>query len=74
VKISVVIPTLNAASTLGETLAALGSVDEIIVVDGSSDDRTVAIAEQAGARVGSCGHLTEGKGAATRRRCRRDIR
>ncbi|MBY8978204.1 glycosyltransferase family 2 protein [Rhodobacteraceae bacterium NNCM2] len=36
---------------LPATLAALGWVDEIVVVDSGSTDRTVAIAEAAGARV-----------------------
>lgn len=44
--ISVVIPTLNEETEIGETLerlAALGP-DEIVVSDGGSSDRTVAIA------------------------------
>jgi len=44
VKISAVIPTLNAAATLPRTLAALGAIDEIIVADGGSDDGTPEIA------------------------------
>ncbi len=49
--ISVVIPALNAAGTLGACLDALGTdvVREIIVVDGGSVDGTVACA--AGARL-----------------------
>src|SRR5580700_4859343 len=50
-KISVVIPTLNAAATLDATMAALGPVDEILVVDGGSVDATVLQAQNAGARV-----------------------
>ena len=49
--ISVVIPTLDAAATLGATLVALGKVGEIIVADGGSGDATRAVARQAGARV-----------------------
>src|SRR5207248_9204142 len=52
--ISVVIPTLDAADELPETLAALAGsalIREIIVSDGGSRDDTVAIARAAGARV-----------------------
>jgi rSAM/selenodomain-associated transferase 2 len=51
VKISVVIPTLNAAATLPATLAALGPVAEIVVADGGSEDNSVELARQAGANV-----------------------
>jgi rSAM/selenodomain-associated transferase 2 len=50
-KISVIIPTLNAAATLPATLAALGPVDEIVIADGGSEDATAAIAQAAGARL-----------------------
>jgi rSAM/selenodomain-associated transferase 2 len=50
-KLSVVIPTWNAASTLRATLAALGPVAEIIIADGGSADATVLQGEHAGARV-----------------------
>jgi glycosyltransferase involved in cell wall biosynthesis len=49
--ISVVIPALDAASTLSATLAALSAeaaaagVAEIVVADGGSRDDTVAVAE-----------------------------
>jgi glycosyltransferase involved in cell wall biosynthesis len=55
--ISVVIPTLNAAARLPATLAALvpaavdGLVKEVVVADGGSTDDTLAVAEDAGARV-----------------------
>jgi rSAM/selenodomain-associated transferase 2 len=54
--ISVIIPTLNAEAGLAETLTALvpatveGLVREVIVVDGGSNDRTGAIADQSGAQ------------------------
>lgn len=47
-EISIVIPTLNEASSIAEALAALESLGEdieIIIVDGGSDDATVSIAE-----------------------------
>jgi len=52
--LSIVIPTLNAAATLPATLACLGerSADsEIVVSDGFSSDRTLAVAQEAGVRV-----------------------
>ena len=47
-------PTLNAAKHLGCALAPLGEsrlVREIVVADGGSDDRTLAIARAAGAAL-----------------------
>lgn len=64
--ISVVIPTLDAASRLPDCLAALaaarasGPVGEVIVVDGGSADATVAIAESLGAKIV---HAKQGRGA-----------
>jgi rSAM/selenodomain-associated transferase 2 len=52
--LSVVIPTLNAAATLPETLAGLcrsAIVREVVVADGRSSDETVPGACLAGARV-----------------------
>ncbi len=52
--VSVVIPALNAAETLPQTLAALrgvASVGEVIVVDGGSSDDTVIVAKASGAYV-----------------------
>ncbi len=54
VTISVVIPTLDEAANLARLLAALAREDkphEVIVADGGSGDRTVAIARATGARV-----------------------
>ncbi len=53
--ISVIIPTLNAEETLSGTLGALargdGPIGEVIVADGGSGDRTVALARASGAIV-----------------------
>ena len=50
--LSVVIPTLDAASGLGETIAALGQAPaEILVADGGSTDGTPALARSLGATV-----------------------
>ncbi len=55
--LSVIIPTLNAAHVLPETLAALmegvdaGVIRELVISDGGSEDATIAIAEEAGGRV-----------------------
>jgi glycosyltransferase involved in cell wall biosynthesis len=50
---SIVIPALNEAESIGHVLAAVPMewTREILVVDGGSTDETVAISEQAGARV-----------------------
>jgi rSAM/selenodomain-associated transferase 2 len=73
--ISIVIPTLNEAGCLGRTLRQLSLLDppawEILVVDGGSEDQTIAIAESAGARVitsKGCGRsvqMNQGAKAAT---------
>ena len=49
--LSVVIPTLNAAASLQATLASVTAADEVVVVDGGSDDGTAALAAALGARV-----------------------
>ncbi|MBW4699851.1 MAG: TIGR04283 family arsenosugar biosynthesis glycosyltransferase [Aphanocapsa lilacina HA4352-LM1] len=53
--VSIVIPALNEAVSLGRTLRLLGALDppahEILVVDGGSSDRTVAVARTFGGRV-----------------------
>lgn len=52
---SVVIPTLNEADNIGQTLraakVAFGAEAEYLVVDGGSTDQTVGIAEREDARV-----------------------
>ena len=69
--ISVIIPTLNAETGLAATLTALvpavieGLVRDVIIVDGGSSDRTLSIAEAAGAEiisatVGRGGQLSAG--------------
>ena len=58
--ISVVIPTLDAEQRLGPTLAALvpaavaGLVRQVIVADGGSRDRTLLVADDAGAEIVRC--------------------
>jgi rSAM/selenodomain-associated transferase 2 len=54
--ISIIIPTLNEASTIGKLLSVLHTVPgvEPIVVDGGSRDNTVDIAESNGAQVLNC--------------------
>lgn len=49
--LSVVIPALNAAATIGATLGAVSHVTEVIVVDGGSHDATNDIAMRRGAQV-----------------------
>jgi rSAM/selenodomain-associated transferase 2 len=49
--LSVVIPTLNAAGSLGACLERIGEADEIVVVDGGSTDQTTRIAQSHGARL-----------------------
>ncbi len=71
--VSIVIPTLDAASDLPATLAALAGaamIREIVVSDGGSRDGTPAIARAGGARIvaappGRGSQLAAGAGAAT---------
>ncbi len=51
-RISVIIPALNEERAIAKVLSAVpGWVDEVIVVDNGSTDRTVEIARGSGARV-----------------------
>ncbi|AGK57150.1 group 2 family glycosyl transferase [Hyphomicrobium denitrificans 1NES1] len=50
-KVSVIIPTLNAAFDLGGAIAACSGVQEILVVDGGSRDGTADVARAMGARL-----------------------
>ena len=55
--ISIVIPTLNEAAELPETLRrlrAVPEVKEVIIADGGSRDDTVKLAEAAGCVVVNC--------------------
>ena len=69
--IGVVVPTLNAAQTLGETLSSLrrnADVADIVVVDSGSSDATQVIARKNGVRV--IGMPAEGMYAAINLGCR----
>jgi rSAM/selenodomain-associated transferase 2 len=68
-RLTVVIPTLNAAEGLAATVAALDPSDDIVVVDGGSRDGTPGLARGLGARVietapGRGGQLAAGAAAA----------
>ena len=71
-RISIIIPTLNEASTISKTLSHLKGVDdlEVIVVDGGSNDATAELAESQGATViqsrpGKAVQMNAGAAAAT---------
>jgi glycosyltransferase involved in cell wall biosynthesis len=49
--LTVVIPTLNEAEQIRQLVSSLSWAKEIIVADGGSTDRTVALAKEAGAHV-----------------------
>lgn len=60
-RISAIVIARNEAGNIADCLAGLAFCDERIVVDGGSDDDTVAIAQQSGARVET--HAWAGFGA-----------
>ncbi|MBT5940515.1 MAG: glycosyltransferase, partial [Rhodospirillaceae bacterium] len=72
--LSIIIPTLNAATSLEATLSALeapGIETQVIISDGGSSDGTQGIATQRGALLieaptGRGAQLAEGAKAATR--------
>lgn len=51
--IAVIIPTFNAEAGLAATLRSVAEADEVIIIDGGSEDATVRVACSAGARVQS---------------------
>ncbi|MDX1511277.1 MAG: glucosyl-3-phosphoglycerate synthase [Nitriliruptorales bacterium] len=71
-RVSVVIPARNEEATVGRVVATLrvatmeatGLVDELIVVDGDSDDDTAAVAAAAGAEVLHQGEILGDAGTA----------
>ncbi len=62
-RISIIIPTLNEAGIIEETIARLPKSEqvEIVVVDGGSSDGTAEMARQLGARVLSAGPSKAGQ-------------
>jgi glycosyltransferase involved in cell wall biosynthesis len=66
--VTAVIPALNEARNLPHVLPRLeGLVDEVIIVDGLSEDDTIEVARRLRADVRIVEELTPGKGAALRR-------
>lgn len=70
--VSVVIPTLNEEACLGSLLDVLLRVGphEVIIADGDSSDRTLAVAEEAGAKIvsaprGRAAQMNHGAAVAT---------
>ena len=51
-RVAIVVPALDEEEALGRTLpAALAAADEVVVSDGGSRDRTLAVARALGART-----------------------
>ena len=66
--VSVVIPTLNEAQNLHHVLPRIPSwIDEVVLVDGRSTDRTVEVAKELWPGLLVVEELRPGKGAALRR-------
>ena len=66
--VTAVIPALNEAQNLPYVLPKLaGLVDEVIIVDGLSDDDTIEVARRLDSEVRIIEEPTRGKGAALRR-------
>ena len=64
--VSVVIPTLNEAENIGPVLRQLSSSDEVVLVDGFSDDGTVEIARKVRPDITVLQRAPRGKGDALR--------
>lgn len=70
-RISLVVPARNEAATVGAIVAAVrkalvdevGLLDEIVVMDGGSDDETASAAADAGARVVGVDQVPQGREA-----------
>jgi hypothetical protein len=62
--VTVVIPARNEQRHLSQVLAALPPVHEVIVVDGGSDDDTIAVAREHGPRVRVVRQSRNGRGNA----------
>ncbi len=52
--LSVIIPALNAAGDIVQTIASVAGASEVIVADGGSDDATCDVAGRAGAKIIKC--------------------
>jgi uncharacterized protein len=72
-KIAVIIPTLNEADALPDTLASIGKACEIWIADGGSEDASCAMAQQAGARILRCAPPRAQQLNAAGRQCEADI-